>query len=86
MEKEVKYICIIKNSNEDTIRVYQDKEGNLYFNWDDFSQCCVMTAERKAIVAICEEEEVRTIRHNELERIAQKQIKAIREGEKKCWE
>lgn len=75
-------MCKIRNSNDETIQIYGDKEGTLYFNWDDFSNCCVMTEERKSIMVNYDGETIKVIRHEQLKQAANRQIKAIRERER----
>ncbi|SDX99192.1 hypothetical protein [Eubacterium barkeri] len=69
----------IKSKSGDTIQVYKDDSGHLYFNFEDFSKCCVITGDREVIKAFCDVVEVNVVEHRDLEKIALRKINVIRQ-------
>lgn len=74
----------IKSKSGDSIQVYKDDSGHLYFNFEDFSKCCVITGDWDSIRAFCGSIEIDVIEHEELERIALRRINANRQEVAKC--
>lgn len=74
----VHYVCTMEDKYGNKIKTYWDNDKNIYFDYQDFRNVCVLTDDKKPIQANSYGRMVKLITHDRLADKAQIQIKRER--------